>query len=386
MQRRDRKYSITANTNFVACVLETIGTAAVGLLHHSGISNLTLWHSMYILCHTTFLIINFHYITLDDAIKDIIVHRGWIVGFCSIFQTNARRQSMLQTIRDEVRAEIRKNAGMAPLPFYKKPTEVNNKKASKKYEQNATSSFDEDYLCFKMFYRQLAIKRLLKKNYETDPLQFELELENFVELEKLCIDNQYHFDNGLFHSSFEEFVIHKRDGRVPPNETGNPIGRGNNSTSLATLIAQPLLQKSNHNGKIILQGMLNNVDNEDIFAALFEQLHDEQVRYDMPINRGSTDENQSMNMTSCRNEQAKTKHSKVKKSNTKTKRTSRKTVMLPSETFNDSEAHINKIASDYSIHCRTHDDELDLADKNERVESTTTNVTDQFCSLNVPVY
>ena len=383
--RKNRRYSIAAKINHGACMIETVGNVLVAILYLTLPSDLTSIHCTVILWILIVLAINCHYIMCDDDTKDIVVYRGWVVGICSIFQSSANRKSIIRSIRAEVRAEMRNAAGGTGTQNTKQ-NKIATKNANTQDKQNMpSSSTEEEHRCFKMFYRRSSINRLLKLNYKADPLQYEICLENFVELEEGCRDNQYPYDNEVFNVAFEEFNLHKGSGSTSVEESNNAEGAASTSTSSVTLNIQSLLKECNHNGKIILQSMLHNLEDENKFRALFGQLQDERVRFDMPIDCVEEDKNKITNETLGKKGQPKDQDSKIEKAKVKTKRTKQATAMSSSETCTDSEASASKNAGDYSMHRKKHTDKLGTDDKTKKVPSSTSTVMADFCSLNVPI-
>ena len=77
-------------------------------------------------------------------------------------------------------------------------------------------------------------------NYETNPLQFDIDLENFVNLEHAYHQhNAYHFDNNLFVALFNQFTLRKKCGGVLPSKSEHAM-TVNVGRSLVTLNAQSL--------------------------------------------------------------------------------------------------------------------------------------------------
>ena len=70
-----------------------------------------------------------------------------------------------------------------------------------KPNENVAPFADEELAKFKIFYRQKLTSSLLK-HYVANPLQFDIDLKCCAELERICSDNDYHFENDDFEGLF----------------------------------------------------------------------------------------------------------------------------------------------------------------------------------------
>ena len=178
--------------------------------------------------------------------------------------------------------ENKARAGSMSVPAIScKPTKING------------SSFSgEDYLAFKIFSRRSFINTLLMI-YETDQLQFGIQLECFIQLEQTCRDKQYHLDNDVFAALYNRFCLHKM-GKSMLLSSSNCTERYNTRASLAPTSIQSLAEKASCDIKLILQNLLDNTGNEEIFCELFGQLLNKQQTHKPSTDYGQHDNTEAM--------------------------------------------------------------------------------------------
>ena len=285
----------------------------------------------------------------DQELKEIIIGRGWIVGVQSIFQTNSRRQAMLRNIRDERRAVMAKgndsDVDSSVQPYCSnKPGQSDGKKTDAQDSKNVAFSLDKDYPSFKMFYRQSAINTMLK-NCETNSWEFDINLQNFVKLEETCQDNQYHFNSDLFVAYFNEFTLH-RGGRSAQHDKSSCTKMANDKSTVV-LNVKTLLKTSDHNTKLVLRGMLNNVGNDEMFDKLFQQLLADQTGQKLPTVQSRKSDNVAMERGSGKRTDPKDNPSRIKRSKKNFITPKKSSVMSLSKTYTGNIVSADKNSGDY---------------------------------------
>ena len=277
-QRRERRYNITTNINFGAFLIESVGaTFLIAFFYLSG-DNL-IFHHIVGMCYLSILfVVNFRYLMNDDELKEIIAFRGWPVALRAMFQSDETRQSIIQNILDQERnnssrdqdGQIEPSSPRNGAPGNcQRPGEPldQNTQASNGDECNggskdATSQINEtppsgnaEYLSFKRSCRQSIIEKI-QISYETNPLQLDLELRNFVELQETCKDNEYHFDDDIFLAAFNQFTLQqKHRSRRHNNGDCAPSGSDSSKSTVAASSTHEALENTNHNVKEILQNV-----------------------------------------------------------------------------------------------------------------------------------
>ena len=351
-----------------------------------GENNLLMHHLVAVLYTILMLVVNWRYLMNDGELKDIVAFRGWFAGFRSIFLSDGSRQSLLQAIHDERRGKAANGQQspertVTPPPSSKNATKIKSKKRDTQLNKNAWSFDDEKCLSFKKFYRRSSINTMLT-DYEANPMQFEIHLKKFVELEQACKWKQYPFNDDYFIAAFNAFKIHSRGRCVQPNKHDSNKAV-NVAKPLVTLEVQSLLQSINYDTKIVLQNMLDNVDNEESFDALFQLLLDKQRTHEMQTDRSRESGVEHANKNLRKRRTAKDKHSRLKKSKIKHKRHERSAIMLIYESSKKSAVSKDKMFSDSII---PHDEIIEKAVMCNANESgpCTSDVVNEYCELNVP--
>ena len=420
-ERREELRNINANINFGAYVVETIGSVANIVAFFLGINNVILVNILGLTYLTMLLIMNLHYLMHDRQIKEIVMYRGWLVGFRSIFKTFASKEAMIQNLRAERRGRVVGNQTTPRvLPSSSsKSTKNIGKRISIPLRKITPSSVDEEYLCFKTFCRQSLINTMLE-SYKTNPLQFDVDVRNFVELERTCHDNGYHFDNNVFVSLFNKFTLTKKGRSVPLDKSGCST-TANKCMSEVPLNAQSLIGNTMYNVELILQHMLNHADNEDAFSKLFEQFVRKEMtsvpfavgnrmnnvkalnnksrkrtdQKDKPskIKKSKTKTNESketnnvkvLNSKSRGMRQQKVQHSKIRNSKRKTNVSKQTAIKAFSRTYKEKAVRTNKNSNNYPMHHIQFIEKSSICEKKKNVQCTNES-TDTYCGLNVPDY
>ena len=279
-EREDRLYVIAAKTNFGAHIAEVIGTILALVVHFAVSANLTSYLIMGIIFSFFKFIITWCYVMNSHQLKDIVIYKGWTVGFQFIFHTSSGRQEIMnevQIMMQEMRSQVAENGdyqieSIVATSSSNKPKNSGDELEDAPLIRNVAFGLDKEYQHFKKFYRQSSINTMIE-NYETMSFEFNICLDNLVELEETCRDDQYHFDNDLFAAWFNKFNL-QRGGRSMPNSKGGRTNILNRGTPSVAVNKQTLFDQSDYNIKLTLQNMVDNVDNDVTFGRLLRQLQD----------------------------------------------------------------------------------------------------------------
>ena len=130
--------------------------------------------------------------------------------------------------------------------------------------------------------------------------------------------------------------------------------------------------------------MLDNVNNEAIFAKLFEQLLNKQNNYPLPTQHSRKGNNGAMNKESCRGKHPNHRRGKIKKSKkTNVHKTETTQIMLFSETCADITVPTNETLSNNSQHHKQVKNNTDTCDKKQTNLCMNDGINAQ-CNINVP--
>ena len=211
----------------------------------------------------------------DHQVKDIVIYKGWTVGFRSIFHTNSQRQAMMnevQVMMNEVGGMVAGNGKhqTESIPSFNKHNDTGDEQEDTPLNGNVASGFANEYLNFKKFYRQSSICTMLQHD-ETSSFEFNICLRNLGKLDQTCQDNQHHFDNSLFVAWFNKFNLQKKDNGVP-NSKSDQTKTINRDTHMVTPNVQTSCDQASCDIKLTLRSMLDNVDNDEMFGQFLEQL------------------------------------------------------------------------------------------------------------------
>ena len=97
-KRRKRRYTITANINFGAFLIECVGAIFLIVVFYLAADNLILHHIVGMCYLSILFVVNFRYLMNDDDLKEIIAFRGWPAALKAMFQSDDTRQSIVQDI------------------------------------------------------------------------------------------------------------------------------------------------------------------------------------------------------------------------------------------------------------------------------------------------
>ena len=198
-------------------MVETIGNVLMIVVLLGFGENMTSYLIIGIIVGITKPIVSWRYLMNDHDLKEIIMYKGWTIGFQSIFQTNSFRQSIMdeiQTIKDERRGRVATDGQNQKKPSAgpsssNKATKTDDEKNSAQCSKKVPSGLENEYPSFKKFYRQSCINTVLGID-ETDSIEFNSCLDNLIKLERACQDNQYHFENSLFVAFLTNLTFIKR--------------------------------------------------------------------------------------------------------------------------------------------------------------------------------
>ena len=384
-------YAITAKINFAAYLVETISIGSIVAAFYASGSSVLLQHileSAWTFVQIT--VITFNYLLNDHDFKFIVMGQGWFAGIKSVFLTNAKRQSMIQTITDERLAMRRanalhhkqkKNRPTVHPPSPNQPVNSDNMKKNAETSKNMAPFIDEELAFFKTFYRQSLTNGLLT-SYETNPLQFDNYLRHFVELEQMHTDDEYDFSNDTFVALFNEFNLHKKD-RTAFLHKSDAANLARKKWSLVTLNARSLFQTANSDIVSILQNLHYNVNNEDLFGKLFGQLLEQQRIVDVTSEPRRKVKTEAVNHESGERREQKDKRSKIKKSRNNNQKIQETPIALISETLNSSVVSTNGNSDGNSVKSTHIKDKLVLSYKKKRIGNAEDGA-DECCTLNMP--
>ena len=393
-------HAITAKINFAAYLVETVSYSSiwVAFTAFADVAANTVLFRQYILglaLTVATATLNFTYLLNEHDLKYIVMGRGWCAGLQSVFLTNIKRQQIIQTIINERRAMRDANSlhnrnrrnQIRPMilpPSSNQPTRTGDKKTDKGHNTNSVHLTDEELVCFKAFYRQSLTGSLLT-NYKTNPLQFHICLKHLMELEQLCAEDDYHFDNDSFVEVFNEFT-RDRKGRHTLLHRSGTANIALKRKSLVTLDANSLfydIDMAHSNTNSILQNMYDNVSNEYIFDKLFLQLCDKQTADLVTIDHRRKDKSEVSNHELSEKRQPKNKSSNIQKSKKRIQRTNEIPITLFAETSNACAISANNDTNCDSLCHKQIEAKLDLSVKKKLFKNAIDDMNN-ICNLNIP--